>query len=158
MYVYPHKQEWKAEYLQESERIRSRYGRAIDLHHIGSTAVVGLLAKDCIDILGVVSDLSEVVARKQTLIELGYRYRGENGIAGRRYFSKVVRKVHLHIFESGDPNVEKHLRFVKRMQGDEALVDELNRLKAELHERYPNERDAYQAGKSHFYSKLNPLS
>jgi GrpB-like predicted nucleotidyltransferase (UPF0157 family) len=155
MYIHPHKEEWKAEYLRESELIRSCYGADIELHHIGSTAIVGLHAKDCIDILGVVSDLSQVVARKETLIRLGYRYKGAYGIAGREYFSKEVRKVHLHIFRSGDSNIEKHLKFIKAMQGDEALIGELNRLKMQLQDRYPHDREAYQTEKSDFYVRIN---
>ena len=157
MYIYPHKEEWKAEYLRESELLLSSYGKDIELHHIGSTAVRGLFAKDCIDILGVVENLSEVTARKQGLIELGYDYKGSYGIPGREYFSKKSRKVHLHIFASGDVNIKKHLHFVEVMQGNEKLIQELNSLKIHLHNKYPNDRDSYQLEKANFYNKLNEL-
>jgi GrpB-like predicted nucleotidyltransferase (UPF0157 family) len=155
MYIHAYKDEWKVEYLRESELIRSRYGADIELHHIGSTAVIGLYAKDCIDILGVVSNLSEVVARKDAIVGLGYRYKGAYGIEGREYFSKDVRKVHFHIFASGDSNIEKHLKFVETMKGDQAFIDELNRLKIHLHSRYPHDREAYQKAKKFFYTKIH---
>ncbi len=154
MYIHPYKEEWKSEYLRESELIRSHYGAEIELHHIGSTAVVGLFAKDCIDILGVVSDLSEVVARKAQIVGLGYRYKGAYGIARRVYFSKDVRKVHFHVFKSGDPNIGRHLKFVELMQGNTALINDLSRLKMQLHDRFPDDREAYQEEKIAFYSKL----
>ena len=119
MYLHPHKEEWKAEYLRESELILLSYGKDIELHHIGSTAVRGLFAKDCIDILGIVENLSEVAVRKQHLIELGYDYKGSYGILGREYFSKKSRKIHLHIFASGDVNIKKYLHFVEAMQGND---------------------------------------
>ena len=79
MYIYPHNIQWASEYTQESKAILLSYGAGLELHHIGSTAVKGLYAKDCIDILGIVSNLSEVQAKKEKIIHLGYSYKGEYG-------------------------------------------------------------------------------
>lgn len=155
MYIHAYKDEWKIEYLRESELIRSRYGADIELHHIGSTAVTGLYAKDCIDILGVVSNLSEVFTRKDAIVGLGYRYKGAYGIEGREYFSKDARKVHFHVFASGNSNIEKHLKFVETMKANQVLIDDLNRLKIQLQNCYPNDRDAYQKAKKFFYTKIH---
>lgn len=157
LYIHPHKKEWKDEYINESSLILSSYGKDIKLHHIGSTAIEGLYAKDCIDILGVVDDLAEVVNRKNAIIDLGYDYKGEYGISGRQYFSKSVRKVHLHIFEEGDTNIRKHLFFVEKMRGNTSLIKELNKLKIHLHEKYPSDKDAYQREKEYFYNGLLAL-
>jgi GrpB-like predicted nucleotidyltransferase (UPF0157 family) len=68
------------------------------LHHIGSTSVSGLYAKDCIDMLGIAQNINEVAEKKELLIELGYTHKGAYGIEDREYFSKDLRNVHLHIF------------------------------------------------------------
>lgn len=154
MYIHPHKKEWKDEYNIESHLILSSYGEDIQLHHIGSTAIEGLYAKDCIDILGVVEDLSEVVNRKNSIVDLGYLYKGEYGIAGREYFSKSLRKTHLHIFQAGDSNINKHLFFAEIMRENKQLIKELNTLKIHLHQKHPSDKDAYQREKEFFYNKL----
>ena len=154
MYLYPHKNEWKDDYASESSLIFSSYGEGIKLQHIGSTAVDGLFAKDCIDILGVVEDLSEVTRRKNSMIELGYQYKGEYGLSGREYFTKNVRKVHLHIFQEGDHNIQKHRYFVDVMRNNNQLVEELNKLKLHLHQKYPSDKDSYQREKEHFYKQF----
>ncbi len=154
MYLFPHNPQWTLEFEQESKAIMAVYDAEIELHHIGSTAVPGLLAKDCIDILGVVPKLSTVNFKAHKLTALGFENRGTYGIPGRAYFSKPVRKTHLHIFESANPNIEKHMEFVQIMRSNENLVEELNALKAELHHKYPEQQNHYQQEKAFFYQQL----
>ena len=139
------------------DSIISTYEGDIEIFHIGSTAIAGLYAKDCIDLLGVVKDISKVSTFKQNIVDLGFVYRGQNGIIGREYFSKKQRKVHLHVFQSGDVNVEKHLHFVKIMNNNVVLITELNQLKQGLHAKYPNDKELYQKGKAFFYSHINKV-
>jgi GrpB-like predicted nucleotidyltransferase (UPF0157 family) len=157
MYIYPHKKSWKDDYINESNLILTSYGKDIKLHHIGSTAIEGLYAKDCIDILGVVDDLSEVVERKKFIVDIGYLYKGEYGIPAREYFSKNMRKVHLHIFKAGDPNIKKHLYFVEIMGGNLQLIKELNGLKKQLQKKYPSDKDSYQREKECFYNNIHEM-
>jgi len=157
MYLYPHNDAWKSEFENEKDAIISAYTGDIDIFHIGSTAVTGLYAKDCIDLLGVVKDISTLSALKQNIIKLGYSHKGEYGIPGREYFSKKQRKVHLHIFQSGDVNIEKHLNFVRVMQGNPELITELNQIKQELHAKYPRDKDTYQNEKEFFYNRINKV-
>ncbi|PVY83966.1 GrpB protein [Pantoea ananatis] len=47
------------------------------------------------------------------LIQAGYQPRGENGIPGRRYFTKGVqaRTHQIHAFLPGNPHIIRHLAF-----------------------------------------------
>lgn len=86
------------------------------LHHCGSTAVAGLPAKPIVDILGVVPDLTSLEAKKALLESLGYDWRGECGIQGRRFavLSDPATKlsyVHLHLYQEGDPQISRHIAF-----------------------------------------------
>ena len=157
MYIFPHNENWKSEFENVRDSIISTYEGDIEIFHIGSTAIAGLYAKDCIDLLGVVKDISKVSTFKHNIVDLGFVYRGQNGIIGREYFSKKQRKVHLHVFQSGDVNVEKHLHFVKIMYNNVALITELNQLKQGLHAKYPNDKELYQKGKAFFYSHINKV-
>ena len=39
----------------------------------------------------------------------------------------------------------------------EVLVEELNAIKKELHKKFPNNKEAYQTGKKHFYDKIHRM-
>ncbi len=157
MYIFPYKKEWKSEFCTERDLIRCVCENRIDLYHIGSTAIEGLYAKDCIDILGVVNNISEVSCEVENFKSIGYGYKGSYGITGREYFSKAKRKVHFHVFEVGDINIAKHLRFIEVMSASPELVTELNRLKLELHNTYPNSKDLYQKEKEYFYNEIHKM-
>ena len=157
MYLYPYKTEWRDEYLKEEQAILIAYIGSIQLHHIGSTAVKGLCSKDCIDILGVVSDLREVKDNVIHLKNIGYEYKGDYGIEGREYFSKSAKKVHFHIFQAGNANIKKHLGFVEIMQSKPDLVIKLNQLKQSLARKYPLDKDSYQKEKVFFYDEIHRM-
>lgn len=157
MYLYQHNSEWSEEYIKEEQAIISTYVGSIQICHIGSTAVEGLYAKDCIDILGVVDDLSQVKANVNGLKELGFEYKSSYGIEGREYFSKKVRKVHFHVFQGGHDNIKKHLGFVKIMKSRPDLVAKLNNLKLSLEEKYPLDKDSYQREKTFFYDEIHKM-
>jgi GrpB-like predicted nucleotidyltransferase (UPF0157 family) len=158
MYLYPHNSEWPEEYRKEEQAILAAYVGSIQLHHIGSTAVEGLFAKNCIDILGVVDDLAQVKNNINCLQHLGFKYKGNYGIADREYFSKTERKVHVHIFKAGNATIYKHLGFVEIMKSRPDLVIKLNNLKQELERKYPLDKDAYQKDKVFFYDEIHRIN
>lgn len=155
MYIFPPNPEWESEYRVESSTILTVYGEGIELFHIGSTAIPGLYAKDCIDILGVVNNIVEVQGKINSLVGIGYNHKGEYGIAGREYFSKSKRKVHLHVFEKGSDEIDRHLHFVRIMQSTPSLIPKLNELKCKLHAQFPGNKEQYQKEKVYFYNEIN---
>ena len=85
------------------------------VHHVGSTSVPGLLAKSTIDLLAVVDSLDWLDRKRPALEALGYQWRGEYGIAGRRYCvmsdDQSESVAHLHCYELLSPHVARHLAF-----------------------------------------------
>ena len=157
MYLCKYKNEWVNDYLKAQQAILAVYDGVIELHHIGSTSVEGLYAKDCIDILGVVAEIDQVRKNVVKLENLGFSYKGSYGIEGREYFSKEKRKVHFHIFQAGNAAIEKHLGFVRIMKSDPRLVEKLNRLKIELERKYPLDKARYQEEKAFFYDQIHKM-
>lgn len=105
---------WPQAFDEEASRITAvLHDTIVSVHHIGSTAVPGLAAKPVIDILMEVASLDILDEKSAALSGLGYRPRGENGIAGRRYFTKGERERthHLHAFVAGHEQVLSHLAF-----------------------------------------------
>ena len=123
------------------------------LHHAGSTAVPGLAAKPVIDLLGTTGQLLQIEAARPALAALGYRWRGENGIAGRRYFTRDdpetgVRRVHLHVHTSDDPAVARHLAFRDRLRAEPGLAEQYLAEKRRCAVLHPGDSGAYTAGKA----------
>jgi GrpB-like predicted nucleotidyltransferase (UPF0157 family) len=48
--------QWAAEYQRESNRLLNSISELMEIHHIGSTSVIGLSSKSEIDILGVIPE------------------------------------------------------------------------------------------------------
>jgi GrpB-like predicted nucleotidyltransferase (UPF0157 family) len=108
----------------------------IALHHIGSTAIPGILAKPIIDLLGVARSFERLDGATGRIESLGYTAMGAFGIEGRRYFRKDDaegrRTNHLHVFESGSPHIERHLAFRDYLRRYPVKAGEYSALKAEL--------------------------
>lgn len=88
----------------------------LEVHHIGSTAIPGIHAKPIIDLLPVVRSVRELDEQKTAIVKLGYEFWGEYGIPGRRYCTfddpaSGRRKLQLHCFEQGHPEIKRHLAF-----------------------------------------------
>ena len=158
--VLPADPAWPARFQRIADSIRSAVGGpAPVLHHSGSTSVPGLAAKPVIDILGVVPQIASLDQHAAALKALGFEARGEYGIRGRRYFSRPARrddlKVHLHGFEQGHPDVERHLAFRDYLRAHPAVTAKYATLKAQLAEEWVHDPERYQAGKSEFCTKTN---
>ena len=90
--VAPYDEKWPAMFNAENFLLQALLGDVVrKIHHIGSTSVPGLSAKPVIDILLEVADINQLDKCNSAMVDAGYVSRGENGIAGRRYFIKCMR-------------------------------------------------------------------
>ena len=131
------------------------------IYHIGSTSVPGLLAKPTIDILIEVTDLARVDELNAAMIDLGYEARGENGIAGRRYFmraEKGMHRVHVHVFQVGNPEIQRHLAFRDFLRRHPDMAEAYGDLKEELAIRFVLDAEAYTNGKEAFVREIDRLA
>ncbi|RBP49225.1 GrpB family protein [Arenicella xantha] len=156
MYIFPHDPLWKNEFEITSKKLLEVADIEIELHHIGSTSIQGLYAKNCIDILGVISDFSLGHTFIEPFKSLGLTYKGEYGIAGRHYFSgRENPKTHLHVLPLGHEQIDTHLHFKNIMSKKPELVKELNELKKALSSQFTKE--IYQIKKKVFYDKVSKI-
>ena len=128
----------------------------IRAHHIGSTAIKGCWAKPVIDIALEVVSLNEIDRQSIQLETPGYEAKGAFGIAGRRFFQKGddSRTHHLHAFELGHPDIDRHRLFVEYMNAHPDKVAEYSALKTELASRYRDSPEQYSAGKATFIDMI----
>ncbi len=147
-----HDPQWPALFEAEAARITRRLSPlAITLHHVGSTAVSGLVAKPVLDILATYEGPDLRWGYITAMTAAGYLYRGEQGIPGRDFFRRGdPRAYHLHLAETGSWFSQEHLAFRDMLRSDPALRDAYGALKRELAARYPENRPAYIDAKGPF--------
>ena len=129
----------------------------VSTHHIGSTAISGIQAKPVIDILVEVTCLRDLKKHKGDFKNLGYEVKGAYGIKGRRFFQKGgdERTHHLHIFESGNSEIERHRLFVAFMNAHPDKAADYEALKTRLSIEYKNSAESYSQGKSAFIKAVD---
>ncbi len=124
----------------------------VDIHHIGSTAIPNIYAKPIIDMLPVVKDIRSIDALNPKFEALGYSCMGEYGIPGRRYYqkSKTKRTHHVHLFEQGSAEIQRHLAFRDFMRGHQDYAKAYSVLKCCLADVFLYDIDNYVNAKNSF--------
>ena len=158
--VVPYDPAWPKEFARESATIARALGDLhLVIHHIGSTAIPGIYAKPIIDMLAVLSSITDVDERNAQLQALGYIAMGEYGIPGRRYFRKddaAGNRTHqIHTFQTGSPQIERHLAFRDFMSTHGEYANQYAALKRRLAEQHPDDIEAYMDGKDEFIKQMD---
>lgn len=159
--VVPFDPEWHRQFGEAAVEISRIFGNeCIEIHHIGSTSVEGLSAKPVIDLLPVVRSIENVDAFNGKMADAGYMAKGENGLPGRRYFQKGgnERTHHVHIYEEGSPEINRHLAFRDYLRTHPEKAKEYGTLKEELAAEYPQDIKKYIAGKAELVSEIEKLA
>jgi len=69
------------------------------------------MAKPILDLVAEVTDLTDLDVRRPEFEAIGYVWRGEYGIPGRRYIRPDNNRVHWHCYAQGSERVHEHLVF-----------------------------------------------
>ncbi|MFA6118720.1 MAG: GrpB family protein [Parachlamydiales bacterium] len=142
---------WIKIYKKEANTIQDVLGdNCLAIYHFGSTSVPNLKAKAKVDILAVVKNLSLI--NNAGLEKIGFENRGEVIKMG-RYFCKKTPRIHLHIFEENNPNIEKNLKFRDWLRTHEDDRNEYAKLKIDLAKIYDDGME-YCEAKTDFINKI----
>jgi len=156
----PYDAAWPDAFAAEAARLRRMVPElVIDLHHMGSTAVPGLLAKPVIDILAVVDNVEALDPHRGSFEGLGYEAMGEFGIPGRRYFRKDDaagrRTHHVHAFARGSGEIARHLDFRDYMRAHAGEAEAYATLKQKLVAECGDDTRRYTQGKEAFVREID---
>jgi GrpB-like predicted nucleotidyltransferase (UPF0157 family) len=126
--------QWPALFGREADRIRAAVGRrALRIEHTGSTSVPGLVAKPIIDMLLQVTDSADEDAYVPALETAGYVLRiRETNWHEHRMFKGPDTEIHLHVFSSGCPEIDRMLIFRDWLRSSAADRDLYSRTKLAL--------------------------
>ncbi len=154
-----HDPQWAQQFCEEAGRLAPVFGeQLVAMHHIGSTAISGIVAKPIIDILVEVRDIASVDSLNEPMRRLGYTARGELGIPGRRYFRKGSEEEHthhVHAFQAGHLEVQRHLLFRDYLIAHPLEAQAYGRLKHMLAVQYREHPEAYTNRKSSFIEEMD---
>lgn len=158
----PHNPEWSQLADEEAKQILEQLSiPVIGIYHIGSTSIPGIKAKPILDFVMEVADLDEVIQLAEALEELGYISKGEYGIPGRQFFTKDTngeRSHHLHVFQKGHPDIERHLVFRDFLRANPEAAHEYEIIKEKLAKRFPRESGSYTEAKTDFILSMDEVA
>ena len=142
-----HDPRWERAYAREEFRIRGAVRAAlVELHHVGSTAVAGLVAKPILDILLLVRDSTDEASYAPALQEAGYDFhlrephwhehrlfkQGTPPSAAAGEPARNGMKVNLHVFTVGSSEARRMLVFRDWLRTQPADRDLYQRTKQDL--------------------------
>ncbi|MDT4966967.1 MAG: hypothetical protein QOJ64_1704 [Acidobacteriota bacterium] len=158
--VVAHDPHWRVAFEAEATQVAAALGpNVVAIHHIGSTAIPNIYAKPIIDLLVEMRDIAEVDERSSAMESLGYEAMGEYGIPGRRFFRKDnregIRTHHIHAFEAGSAEGERHLAFRDYMIAHAEDALEYSELKRKLAQEHSQSIDGYMDGKDGFIKEID---
>ncbi len=148
--IEPYDPTWPAQFEGYRAPIAAALGElALDIIHLGSTAVPGLAAKPIIDMIVVIAaeaDLAETIRRLATI---GYQFEGDLGVAGRYAFDYPpgTARHHLYVCALGNPAIERQVAFrdyLRRHPHEAAAYEALKRASAI---KFRDDRTAYNDSK-----------
>jgi GrpB-like predicted nucleotidyltransferase (UPF0157 family) len=158
--VVPYDDRWPDAFLRASQRLCNVLGdNHLAIHHMGSTSIPGMDAKPIIDLLGEVRSIAAIDDTQSAIEALGYEAMGELGIVGRRYFRKEnaegIRIHHFHVFQTGSPEIDRHLAFRNYLIANPAIAQDYRELKLSLAQQFPTDIDGYMDGKDAFITAID---
>ena len=111
---------WPVLFDREAVRVRGALGPAVlQLEHVGSTSVPGLVAKPIIDILLGVRDSADEPSYVPALTGVGYRLViREPDWLEHRLLKGPDTDINVHVFTAGADEVDRMLRFRDRLRTD----------------------------------------
>ena len=156
----PYTKEWERLFQAEKPLLRAAVGKyVLDIQHVGSTSIPGMVAKPIIDIAIAVESFEGAAVCIKPIKQLGYEYKGENGIPRRHYFTKGdPRTHHVHINEIGGRNWKDQIIFRDYLTQYPEIAKEYAELKLALARRYPTDRQSYLDGKAPFIERVLQLA
>lgn len=155
MLIHPYNENWPRAFQQlEGVLMQVLTGLPYRIHHVGSTSVPGLAAKNIIDIdieMAPETGLAEVAERLATI---GYEHHGNFGIPLRDAFkltgdsALVPAKIattphHLYVCPHDSPELARHLAFRDALRADGVLCKTYSDLKRKIAAASGQQRKLY---------------
>ena len=162
-YITEYKQDWPKRFVQIAGYLKGFLPNACAYHHVGSTSVSGMPAKDIID-LDIEYPRGFLQAVIDGLKEAGYEHQGDLGIPGREAFKPISGSNaadspshHLYACEVATFELRKHLAYRDYLRAHPARAEWLATQKLSV-DASAKSRDEYIENKSRYYEVITKES
>jgi GrpB-like predicted nucleotidyltransferase (UPF0157 family) len=167
--IQDYRREWTQEFVDLQAVLKHILGNlAIEIHHVGSTSIPGMLAKPILDIDVEISDRVPIETISARLRLAGYEYQGTQGIPDRHAYGResdsvpfvdpprVWMKHHLYVLPAGATELRRHLHFRDSLVASPELQAEYRELKQRCATAASGDRTMYQTAKeaSPFFERV----
>lgn len=150
----PHEKEWETFAVETMDRLRAVLGdTAVEMQHVGSTAVPAIQAKPIVDLAVAVRSLSDVEPLFPALEAQGFYHAAHGDDEGQILLvcgdlKADTRTCHIHVVRAGSMEWRNYVNFRDYLNFYPKKAAEYEALKQELQRRFPNDRNAYTEGKA----------
>lgn len=152
-----HDPRWAPSASAEAARLTRAMGPIVVIvHHIGSTSIPKILAKPTIDLLPLVTDINALDGREAAIRMLGYDWRGEFGLPGRRFLTRTEngkRLFNVHCYEQNNPEATRHLAFRDYLRAHPTIAKAYETEKIRAAAACPTDTLAYNEQKNDWIKK-----
>lgn len=164
---------WIVIFNKEKEKILNRVAeKNLLIEHIGSTAILGAVAKPEVDIMIGLKKLKNASQYIKSLENIGYIYfpKFEKIVPERRYFRKskgIIPIFHIHMVEITSDFWHDHILFRNYLRKNPKILERYNKLKQDLVLKFSADRQMYSRKKEKFifeilniakYKRTNPTT
>lgn len=148
----PHDKQWDEAAIQTIKILNSILGdAAIDIQHIGSTAIPAIKAKPIIDIVVGVTDFEKIMSYNEQLQKDGIFYCGSDVEDQILYvmgdMKKDIRTYHIHVVKWNGTEWRNYIHFRDCLNANANMALQYQRVKEELESKYADNRGLYTKGK-----------
>lgn len=148
--------QWKSWFEQESKEVKQILGKnCVAIVHVGSTAIKGMKARNCVDMMVLVKDIFGAEECQEGLEQAGYVLKESYGDAGRHIYVKeeAERAFQLHFYENEDyDDIQRMVAFRDYVEAHPEIRNSYIALKEDY--AVPNEaEDSYREAKGRFIKR-----
>lgn len=156
----PHDKQWDEAAIQTIKILKSILGDdAIDIQHIGSTAIPAIKAKPIIDIVVEVTDFDRIMLHNEQLRRKGIFYQDSDVECQLLYvmgdMEADIRTHHIHIVKWNGTEWKNYIHFIDYLKANENMALQYENLKEEMEGRYADDRVAYTNNKQNMINRIS---
>ncbi len=151
--IIPWQEEWGREFHLEKQAIIGACmaeDHTVEVLHVGSTSVKGMVSKPIIDILVCPDHIVPLEAVVADLERIEYRNLGECGRPGRFFLIDPEEKYHIHLCYKENQVAQDMLLFQKLERENEVVFQSYLKLKTMLGSEFCDDRFMYRTLKGYY--------
>jgi GrpB-like predicted nucleotidyltransferase (UPF0157 family) len=154
--IVPYNPDWTNKFEEYKSKIKKIFPN-FQIEHIGSTSVLGMAGKPCIDILVIVDDIKTVEGNVREMEQAGFEYAGQFVMENSRLF-RVMKDnsllANIHFFPIGHPHNDEMINLRNYLRAHPQEAENYSKIKENLYSKYENDYASYRKYKDEYMNEL----